>query len=150
MSHPMMVFSFRTPLELVRKFKKKAKKEKKSAGELLREIIETTMQEEKMNQEQEFRNYAMELIGHLPMDRAKELLHSGDPEAMRPYLVGTKIEPLLGPGNSRFFGSVCAVGEKLLKSSGSGRGKGRRSASPSPGRRKKSGRRPGSPGGEGV
>ena len=39
----MMVFSFRTPLELVRKFKRKAKKEKKSAGELLREIIEAHM-----------------------------------------------------------------------------------------------------------
>ncbi len=49
MNKPMMVFSFRTSRELVRKFKRVAKKMKKSAGELLREIIEAhiTVTEEK-------------------------------------------------------------------------------------------------------
>ena len=45
-SHPMGTFSFRTPLALLRKLKKKARKEKKSAGEVLREILENLEKEE--------------------------------------------------------------------------------------------------------
>lgn len=61
-----------------------------------------------ISMENEFINYADNLLTLLPEGREREILE-GEPEGLRPYLAGTSQEALLDPQNEKFLGSVIGV-----------------------------------------